>query len=120
MQETACAVGKETMAYEGPERRIHRVFVTRNTEYHVRRDRCVAVRDRESGEWLTRHFALSLHVSGAIKFFEGGALAESPGLPSIGESMYFEAMGRDLVTSAIVSVERPPADVLTKYPSTVS
>lgn len=115
MQETACAVREETMGYEGPERRIHRVFVTRNTEYHVRRDRCVAVRDRESGEWLTRHFALSLHIAGAIKFFEGGALAASPGLPAVGESMYFEAMGRDLVTSAIVSVERPPAELLTRY-----
>ena len=119
MQETAC-VEENTMSYEGPERRIHRVFVTRNTEYHVRRDRCVAVRDRESGSWLTSHFALSLSVSGAIKFFEGGALAASPGLPAIGESMYFEAMGRDLVTSAVVSVERPPADTLTQYSSALS
>lgn len=119
MQERRAAVD-QTMTYEGPERRIHRVFVTRNTEYHVRRDRCVAVRDRESGEWLTRHFAVSLHIAGAIKFFEGGALAASPGLPAIGESMYFEAMGRDLVTSAIVSVERPQAEVLAQYPTTLS
>jgi len=119
MQDTACA-GENAMSYQGPDRRIHRVFVTRNTEYHVRRDRCVAVRDRETGEWITGHFALSLHVAGAIKFFEGGALAASPGLPSIGESMYFEAMGRDLVTSAVVSVERPPADTTSVYPSTLS
>jgi hypothetical protein len=119
MQDTACA-GENAMSYQGPDRRIHRVFVTRNTEYHVRNDRCVAVRDRETGEWLTGHFALSLHVAGAIKFFEGGALAASPGLPSIGESMYFEAMGRDLVTSAVVSVERPPAEAAASYPSTLS
>ena len=108
------------MAYEGPDRRIHRVFVTRNTEYHVRQSRCVAVRDRETGEWVNRHFALSLPVAGAIKFFEGGALAASPGLPSIGESMYFETKGRDLVTSAVVSVERPGRDTLSNYPSTAS
>lgn len=120
MQDTACDPRERTMSYQGPERRIHRVFVTRNTEYHVRRDRCVAVRDRETGEWVSGHFALSLHVAGAIKFFEGGALAASPGLPSIGESMYFEAMGRDLVTSAIVSVERPPAETISAYPSTLS
>jgi hypothetical protein len=119
MQDTARA-GENAMSYQGPDRRIHRVFVTRNTEYHVRRDRCVAVRDRETGEWLTCHFALSLHVAGAIKFFEGGALSASPGLPAIGESMYFEAMGRDLVTSAVVSVERPPVGAATAYPTTLS
>ena len=42
MQERACVTREQTMSYEGPERRIHRVFVTRNTEYHVRQDRCVA------------------------------------------------------------------------------
>ena len=41
-------------------------------------------------------------------------------VPAIGESMYFEAMGRDLVTSAIVSVERPPAETITHYPGTLS
>ena len=31
------------------ERRIHKVYVTRNTEYHVRRNVCIAVLDRKSG-----------------------------------------------------------------------
>jgi hypothetical protein len=39
----------------------------------------------------------------------------NPGLPQIGESMYFESMGRDLVTSSVVSVERPAADVVAAY-----
>jgi hypothetical protein len=103
------------MAYNGPERRIHRVFVTRNTEYHVRKDTCVGVRDRQSGEWLSAHFATNLPVAGAIRFFESGALSANPGLPQIGESIYFEAMGRDLVTSAVVSVERPRADLVEQY-----
>lgn len=103
------------MAYSGPERRIHRVFVTRNTEYHVRKDTCVAVRDRESGAWLTQHFALTLPVAGAIRFFDSGALSANPGLPQIGESMYFEDAGHDLVTSAVVSVERPKPEQVTEY-----
>ena len=37
------------MGYQGPDRRIHRVFVTRNTEYHVRAGVCVAVRDLRGG-----------------------------------------------------------------------
>jgi len=105
------------MAYMGPERRIHRIFVTRNTEYHVRQDTCVGVRDRLSGEWLLRHFALNLAVAGSIRFFESGAMNATPGLPQIGESMYFEDSGRDLVTSSVVSVERPKPDVVAQYES---
>ena len=105
------------MAYEGQDRRIHRVFVTRNTEYHVRRETCVGVRDRDTGEWLARHFALNLPVAGAIKFFESGGLSANPGLPAVGESIYFETHGRDLVTSSVMAVERPEAEVVAKYPS---
>ncbi|MDD9946804.1 MAG: hypothetical protein OXU20_37505 [Myxococcales bacterium] len=105
------------MAYEGPERRVHRVFVTRNTEYHMRHQQCVGVRDRESGEWLRGHFALERTVCGSLRFFESGAMTASPGLPRVGESMYFEDHGRDLVTSAIVSVERPRPEVVDDYPS---
>jgi hypothetical protein len=103
------------MAYNGPDRRIHRVFVTRNTEYHVRKDTCVGVRDRETGEWLSRHFALNLPVAGAIRFFESGAMTANQGLPQVGESIYFEASGHDLVTSSVVSVERPRPDLVSVY-----
>ena len=104
------------MEYQGPDRRIHRVFVTRNTEYHVRKNTCVAVRDRDSGTWVRTHFAIDRPVVGAIKFFDSGAMTASPGLPRVGESMYFEDVGRDLVTSAVVSVERPKPDVVADYP----
>jgi hypothetical protein len=103
------------MNYDGPDRIVHRVFVTRNTEYHVRQGTCVAVRDRESGQFLGTHFALKLPVAGSIRFFESGGLAATPGLPQIGESMYFEKSGRDLVTSSVISVERPRADVVHAY-----
>ena len=103
------------MDYSGPDRRIHRVFVTRNTEYHVRRDRCVGVRDRQTGMWLQKHFAINLPIAGAIRFFESGAMRANPGLPQVGESMYFESRGRDLVTSSVVSVERPQADTVAQY-----
>src|SRR6187549_387121 len=44
--------------YEGTERRRHRVYMTRNTEYHFRDGVCVAVRDRRTGDWLPGHLAL--------------------------------------------------------------
>ena len=105
------------MTYAGPDRRIHRVFVTRNTEYHMRRQVCVGVRERSSGHWIEGHFAVQRPVSGSIRFFDGGGMAASPGLPRVGESMYFEDSGRDLVTSAVVGVERPPRDLVDEYPS---
>ena len=104
------------MGYQGSERRIHHVFVTRNTEYHFRRQRCVGVRDRETGTWLSDHFAVDRPITGSIKFFESGAMTANPTLPRIGESLYFEEEGRDLVTSAVVSVERPRPEVVAAYP----
>jgi hypothetical protein len=103
------------MAYAGPERRIHKVFVTRNTEYHVKRDTCVGVRDRETGAWIHKHFAVSRAVMGSIRFFDHGGMSANPGLPRIGESMYFEEAGRDLVTSSVVSVERPRREIVRQY-----
>lgn len=103
------------MRYVGSERRIHRVFVTRNTEYHVRRDQCVAVKDRRSGEWLRAHLALRGRVSGALRFTDEGGIQPNPGTPAIGESLFFRASGRDLVTSTILAIERPGRDVVRGY-----
>lgn len=103
------------MPYLGPERRIHRIFLTRNTEYHLRDWTCVAVRDRHSGQWLSEHFAHGRAVAGSLSVSDGGAISASERLPSVGESMYFETHTRDLVTSSIIAVERPQRDVVAQY-----
>jgi hypothetical protein len=103
------------MTYTGPERRVYKVFVTRNTEYHVRSQTCVGVRDRHSGYWVYDHFALHRPIAGALRVSEAGAINASPGLPQVGESMYFEAPGRDLVTSLVISVERPRPEIVAQY-----
>lgn len=105
------------MAYHGKERRIHKVFVTRNTEYHVRRDLCVAVKDRRSGHWLRGHLARGSRVSGGLRFSARGGILPNVGTPNIGESLFFHATGRDLVTSPLVAVERPPREVVASYPA---
>lgn len=102
------------MGYAGKERRIHKIFVTRNTEYHVRRDRCVAVRDRRTGQYLQGHLALQSRVSGGLRFTRYG-VAAIEGLPSIGESLFFSAGGRDLVTSPVESIGRPSRDTVQNY-----
>lgn len=105
------------MAYAGKERRIHRVFVTRNTEYHIRKRTCIGVRDRRSGRWLRGHLAIQSRVAGGIRFNSGGGVIPNEGVPVIGESLFFSAGGRDLVTSAIVAIERPVREVVETYPA---
>lgn len=104
------------MAFNGKDRRVHKVFVTRNTEYHVRRALCVAVRDRRSGEWLRNHLALRNKVHGGIRFQRNGGITPNMGTPKVGESLFFHAAGRDLVTSPVLSVERPVRDTVRQYP----
>jgi hypothetical protein len=81
------------------DRRRHRIFFTRHTEYHLRGDECVGVRDRGSGTWLTDHAALRLR---ALR------------LPSmlrsedwIGLRIQFWGSRTDVLTSPVVAVGRP-------------
>ena len=112
----ARATEPEQAGYEGPERRRHRVYVTRNTEYHFRDGFCVAVRDRRTGEFLHGHLALRRRVHGGLRFSREGGIAPNAGEPRAGESLYFASEGRDLVTSPLETVERPPRDIVSAYP----
>ena len=103
--------------YRGADRRRHRIYVTHNTEYHVRDGFCVAVRDRQTGNFMHGHLALARRVHGGLKFFESGGIQANPGEPRPGESLYFASEGRDLVTSPLEGVERPARDVVAAYPS---
>jgi len=104
-------------AYKGPDRRRHRVYVTRNTEYHFRDGFCVAVRDRRTGEFLHGHLALHRRVEAGLKFFEQGGIAPNIGDPRPGESIYFGSHGPELVTSPLESVERPSKEIAGAYPT---
>lgn len=106
--------------FEGPDRRRHRVYVTRNTEYHFRDGYCVAVRDRRTGDFLHGHLALRRRVHGGLRFFLNGAIVPNPGDPREGEALYFATEGRDLVTSPIQTIERPSKELTEAYPDVVS
>ena len=110
------------MSYLGSERRIHRVYVTRNTEYHVRSGVCVAVRDRHSGGFHTAHIALSLKMEGAVHIYSNGGVIPHASEPEPGDSIYFsykrpDGEDRQIVTSRLLSVERPAKKVVSSYPS---
>jgi hypothetical protein len=102
--------------YRGTERRRHRVYMTRNTEYHIRDGLCVAVRNRRTGEWLPGHLALRRQLFGGLRFFMNGALQPNPGEPQVGEALFFGEGGRDLITSPLQSVERPTRETVEDYP----
>lgn len=102
------------MGYQGPDRRIHRVFVTRNTEYHVRSRVCVAVRDRKTDSWLTQHPALGRTMEGSLRFLASGIIPSIED-PSIGDSIYFRREERDVITSRVERVARPPREVVARY-----
>lgn len=99
-----------------PERRRHRVYVTRNTEYHFRDGFCVAVRDRRTGDFLPGHLAVQRRLHGGIKFFPNGAIVPNPGEIRAGEALYFAADGRDLVTSPVERIDRPAKRLVEAYP----
>jgi hypothetical protein len=101
--------------YRGPERRVHRLFVTRNTEYHFRGERCVAVRDRRTGQWLQSHLAVDRKLAGGVRFFENGTAVPSCEEPKVGEALYFDDEGRELITSVLASIERPTKDIVACY-----
>jgi len=107
---------KVTDSTRVPERRRHRVYVTRNTEYHFRDGFCVAVRDRRTGDFLQGHLAVRRRLHGGLKFFGNGAIVPNDGDPQPGEALYFAADGRDLVTSIVERVDRPAKALVAAYP----
>lgn len=117
MSDSAAATVSQEENFKGPERRRHRVYVTRNTEYHFRDGFCVAVRDRRSGDFLHGHLALRRRIHGGLKFYLNGAIVPNLGEPAPGEALYFAYEGRDLVTSPLEAVERPAKEIVEAYPS---
>lgn len=101
------------------ERRLHRMFVTRNTEYHCRGDVCVAVRDRRSRQWLESHLALQRRITGGVRVLPNGTAVPSCEPPRVGEALYFGEGGRELITSVLCGVERPPKTAVMSYPAAV-
>jgi len=103
--------------YSGQERRQHRVYVTRNTEYHLRGGTCVAVRDRKTGQFLQSHLAIQRTLSGGVRYYPNGAAVPSYEPPQVGEALYFGEGGRELVTSLCSSIERPERRLVASYPA---
>ena len=83
------------------------MFVTRNTEYHLRLDECVGVRDLATGEWQRHHAALRLR---AVRLPPMGH--ESHWL---GQRIQFWGMGTDVLTSPVTDYGRPERTCIERY-----
>ena len=101
------------MEYQGPERRQRRVMVTANSEYHLRGNECVAVRNPKTGEWHPQHQALGQKVVGGIAFLPSGSLSVSYGDAQIGQKICF---ANDIMTSPVVRIGRPSHNTVDRYP----
>ena len=99
--------------YNGPERRVHHVYVTHNTEYHVRKGVCVAVKPRNSDAWIANHGALRMRLDG---LFKQGTLRAMPARSIVGSCMYFSDGDDEILTSPVIAVVRPPKSVVFEYP----
>jgi hypothetical protein len=107
------------MSYQGIERRRHRVYVTRNTEYHLRDGVCVAVRDRRTSSFRDAHIVLRLKLEGSIKIGPAGA-DPTDTEPEIGDALLFlqplsDGRPRQITTSRIEQIVRPEKQDVRSY-----
>lgn len=108
------------MAYDGKERRRHKVYVTRSTEYHLSDGVCVAVRDRRSGAFRDGHVALRLKIQGHVRVFANGGFSVGAEDPAPGDALFFNdpsvsGFERQIVTSRVERVERPAKEIVMRY-----
>lgn len=99
----------------GSERRRHRLFVTQNTEYHLRDRTCIAVRDVWSGQWISEHPAVGRKLFGALKPCPTGF--EPLDAPEPNCLLWFENGDDDILTSRLSVVTRPGKAIVNRYPA---
>lgn len=82
---------------------VYRVFVTKNSEYHLRGCTCTGVRDRRSGCWLPDHPALGMNLT-SIYMDDDGRM-QPTALPRIGEPLTLVKEGQPVRTSTVLGIE---------------
>jgi hypothetical protein len=97
------------------ERRRHKLFITRNREYHTRDDEVVAVRDRKSGRFLSDHTALQGVVVGGMRGSLGHHYKDGFSAVEPGDSLCISNFGNGIVTSTVEEITRPPKEVVEHY-----
>ncbi len=104
---------QDPLSYLGRERRRHRLYVTQNTEYHLRDRVCVGVRDLWSGRWRPDHPAVGKRLFGAVRSGEAGL--EPLAAPEVDSLLWFENGDNDILTSRLTVITRPHRRCLDRY-----
>ena len=99
--------------YTGPERRENVLYVTQNTEYHLRRGHCIGVRDLWSGRWRTDHPAVGRDLFGAVLPGQSGLQPLDD--PEVNCLLWFENGETDILTSRLTAITRPPKSAISQY-----
>ena len=99
----------------GRERRRHVLYVTQNTEYHLKDDRCVGVRDLWTGRWKQGHPAVGKRLFGAVAPSTDGL--EPITHPEVNSMLWFDNGDSDIFTSRLTSITRPPKNAIDRYVS---
>ena len=91
------------------------MLVTQNTEYHLRDDVCVALRDCLAGEWIKASKALRAKLVGAVSSLEE-VKAHACSDPEPGKHLLFVSdEGDDIITSRVEKIDRPPKEAIQYY-----
>jgi len=84
-------------------RRRHKMYVTRNSEYHFRDDECVGVRDRRTGKWKRWHRAVRGRLMGFMD--RNNVRYEAP---IRGGRLHLVSKHIHILTSPLMLIDRPP------------
>jgi len=97
------------------ERRRHKVYITQNTEYHLRNDTCVGIKSCRDGSWIRDNKVLMARLVGAVDSV--GELAEHRcGMPEVGKYLLFLSdEGELIVTTKLENIDRPFKDAVINY-----
>ncbi len=81
----------------------------------------MAVRDRKSRSFRPAHLALNLKMEGGVRIYSNGAMVPNIAEPKPGDAIffsYFDSDGecRQIVTSRIERIDRPPKRDVLLYP----
>ena len=94
------------------DRRRHKMFVTKNSEYHFRDSECVGVRDRNTGRWVWKHKALRALLTGYLD--KERRVWSQPGR---GRRLHLITPEGWLVTSPLTDMGRPSKADIWSYVS---
>ena len=84
------------------ERRQHKLYLTKNREYHFRNEECVGVRDRRTGKWVVRHRALRGRLIGFRD-----RVNKSFKIPFKGGRLHMVSRSMHVLTSPLEVIIRP-------------